>query len=152
MLGASTGCIASSFKREYQMANDLFFFPAFSTCEPPWKLLARMQIETMALVIRRAQAYLELPQTLAQCRTPDDLMTEQVRFSQIAQRQYMAAGEQMFGILPMPSLAETSKTQEVPTKPRDYMVVLENESAVPAKEPAKAPVDDQARQRIRRSA
>ena len=130
------------------MGNDLFFFPAFSSCEPPWKILARMQIETMALMSRRAQAYLELPQTLAQCRTPGDLMTEQVRFSQIAQRQYMAAGEHVYALLPMPSLATTSKTEEKSVKPRDYMVVQQNEAAVPAK----PPVNGQAGQRIRRSA
>jgi hypothetical protein len=48
--------------------------------EPLLKVCARGNQEYMALVGRRARSYLELPQRLGQCRTAQDLVTEQTRF------------------------------------------------------------------------
>lgn len=68
---------------------------------------ARWQLELQGLMVRRAQAYLELPARLSQCRSPQDLMAEQQRFVQTcfahyneSARHVMSAWAQMFQ-LPM---------------------------------------------------
>lgn len=142
------------------MGSELLFFPAFTTGEAPWKVLARIQIESLALMSRRAQAYMELPQTLSHCRTPEDLMTEQVRFWQVAQRQYAAGFEKVAGAVPVP-LVQAPKVETAQPRPRDYIVVAEREPAVApttapiaakmAEQP-KAVADPLVRTRIRRSA
>ena len=66
---------------------------------------ARWQVEVQNLAVRRAQAYLELPSRLSQCRTPQDLMAEQQRFMQTCMGQWtestraiMGAWMQMFQV------------------------------------------------------
>jgi hypothetical protein len=54
----------------------------------PMKGVARLQLEMAGFMSRRAQAYLEIPSRLSRCRTPQDLMTEQLRFWQMAFQQY----------------------------------------------------------------
>lgn len=54
----------------------------------PMKGYARCQLEMMGFMSRRAQAYMEIPSRLSQCRTPQDLMNEQMRFWQNAFQQY----------------------------------------------------------------
>jgi hypothetical protein len=61
----------------------------------PMKAVARCQLEAMGLVSRRAQAYMEWPSRLSRCRTPQDLMSEQVRFAQIAFQQYQDTSMKM---------------------------------------------------------
>jgi hypothetical protein len=56
--------------------------------EPMMKGMARLNLEAVALVNRRAQAYLERPSRLGRCRTPQDLAGEQLRFWQTAYEQY----------------------------------------------------------------
>ena len=48
--------------------------------EPLLKVCARGNEEYMALVSRCARSYVELPQRLGQCRTAQDLVTEQTQF------------------------------------------------------------------------
>lgn len=54
----------------------------------PMKGMARAQLEMLGLMSRRAQAYLEIPSRLSRCRSPQDLMSEQMRFWQTAFQQY----------------------------------------------------------------
>jgi hypothetical protein len=56
--------------------------------EPMMKAAARSNIEAVTLASQRAQAYLELPSRLGQCRTPQDLAGEQMRFWQTMAQQY----------------------------------------------------------------
>lgn len=56
--------------------------------EPMVKGMARLNLEAVALATRRAQAYLEVPSRLGRCRTPQDLVGEQMRFWQTAYEQY----------------------------------------------------------------
>lgn len=130
-----------------------FPFPSsFATGPALWKISARMQIEAMALMARRAQAYMELPQTLAQCHNPQDILTEQVRFWQIAQRQYMAGFDKAF--------ADVNATADPlaagaasPQRPRDYMVVSQTPPAATdaSRDTDKATVREPA-PRVRRTA
>ena len=59
--------------------------------DPFTKGFARAQLEFMGHLNRRAQAYLEVPNRLAQCRTPQDLVNEQVRLWRSAYEDYTAS-------------------------------------------------------------
>ena len=54
----------------------------------PLKVAARCQLEMMGLANRRAQAYLQVPTHLAQCRTPQDFFNEQMAFWHTTMEQY----------------------------------------------------------------
>ena len=54
----------------------------------PLKGLARAQLEMASFVNHRAQAYLELPSRLLQCRGPHDFLQEQMRFWNVAAEHY----------------------------------------------------------------
>lgn len=56
--------------------------------DPYLKGIARAQLELTGLASRRAQAYLEIPGRLSQCRTPNDLFDEQMRFWRTAFEEY----------------------------------------------------------------
>ncbi len=56
--------------------------------DPFTKGFARAQLEFMGLMSRRAQAYMEIPSRLSQCRTPQDLANEQMRFWRTAYEEY----------------------------------------------------------------
>ena len=58
------------------------------TYDPFVKSIARGQIEFMGLLSRRAQAYVELPSRLSQCRMPQDFLNEQMQFWNTAMQQY----------------------------------------------------------------
>ncbi|HEX9882048.1 MAG TPA: phasin family protein [Hyphomicrobium sp.] len=58
------------------------------TYDPFTKSIARAQLEFMGLMSRRAQAYMEIPSRLTQCRTPQDLASEQMRFWRTAYEEY----------------------------------------------------------------
>jgi hypothetical protein len=138
------------------MNNDFGFgtlFPGLAAFEPGWKIMARLQIEMIALSSRRARAYLELPSTLARCHSTQDVLTEQVLFWQVAQRQYAQGVERT--VVPVPTVVAASTTEVAsPSRSRDYMVVSDREPvAAPQREPAardvRAPVSAP---KVRRSA
>ena len=54
----------------------------------PMKAAARAQLAWMGLMNRRAQAYMQVPTRLAHCRTPQDLLNEQMAFWRTAAEQY----------------------------------------------------------------
>jgi hypothetical protein len=54
----------------------------------PLKATARCQLELLGLANRRAQAYMQVPTKLAQCRSPQDLINEQMAFWRTATEQY----------------------------------------------------------------
>jgi hypothetical protein len=85
-------------------ASDRFFNPfqlyfsgldSMAQSMGPMKAMARWQLEMMGFTSRRAQAYMEIPSRLSRCRTPQDLMSEQVRFVQIAFQQYQESSQRM---------------------------------------------------------
>jgi len=64
--------------------------------EPPlhranqfFKASARSQLEMLGFTNRRAQAYLEFPSRLARCRTPQDILEQQIGFWQNTVEQYL---------------------------------------------------------------
>lgn len=62
-------------------------------CEPWVKAMAGGNLELLCLMSQRVQAYMEMPANLANCRTPQDLVDEQVRFWQTAFRQYAESSQ-----------------------------------------------------------
>ncbi len=56
--------------------------------DPFTKSIARAQLECAGLMTRRAQAYMEIPNRLSQCRTPQDLANEQMLFWRTAFEEY----------------------------------------------------------------
>lgn len=54
----------------------------------PLKALMRSQLAWSALANRRAQAYMQIGGRLAQCRTPHDIVNEQLAFWRTATEQY----------------------------------------------------------------
>jgi hypothetical protein len=108
--------------------------------EPFYKGVARWQLEAIGLASRRAQAYLEIPSRLAQCRTPQDVFAEQSRFWHNAFEQYsdssrrLAAAWAQMTTMPMPGPSRTSGARE-----RDYITFPEPRaaSAQPAVQPAR---------------
>lgn len=98
--------------------------------DPYFKGIARLQLEAMGLMSRRAQAYLEIPSRLSQCRTPQDLFSEQMRFWQTAFQQYtessrkmLAASNQMM-VMP-PTVTQALGGGKPAKRERDYINVPE---------------------------
>ena len=54
----------------------------------PLKADACCQLEVMGLLNRRTQAYMQVPTRLAHCRTPQDVINEQLAFWRTAAEQY----------------------------------------------------------------
>lgn len=54
----------------------------------PLKAAACCQLEVLGLLNRRTQAYMQVPTRLAHCRTPQDLISEQLAFWRTAAEQY----------------------------------------------------------------
>ena len=59
------------------------------TYDPFMTGVARAQLEVMGLMNRRAQAYMEIPTRLSQCRSPQDVANEQLRFWRTAYEEYV---------------------------------------------------------------
>ena len=93
------------------------------TIEPWLRATARGNLEVLTLMNRRAQAYVELPLRLCQCRSPQDLASEQMRFWQTMAQQYTEASQRVFGA--WSELApQSGRTSE---RERDYITFPEPE-------------------------
>ena len=124
------------------MGNGDFMFPNYMTGEPFWKAAVRMQIETVALMSRQAQALGDLHTVMATCHSPEEFLTEQVRYWQIAQRHSAASFQNVFAPVPLTAAdakasAEANSVEKV-RGPRDYLVVAERPAGQPT-EPVVAP-------------
>jgi hypothetical protein len=78
-----------------------FGVPAFdaqalgSQMTGPAKAVARCQLEAMGLVNRRTQAYMAIPTRIAHCKTPQDLIGEQMAFWKTAAEQYTESSQRI---------------------------------------------------------
>lgn len=88
----------------------------------PLKAVARVQLEMLGLVNRRVQAVMQAPAKLAQCRTGQDIVNEQMAFWHEAAEQYAASGRRIAdawsAALPW---AVPYATIDVPEAERDYI-------------------------------
>lgn len=62
----------------------------------PLKAAAKCQLEVMGLANRRTQAYLQAPTRFAQCRSPQDVLNEQMAFWRVATEQYTETSRKLF--------------------------------------------------------
>lgn len=87
--------------------------------------VARCQLEMQGLMARRAQAYLELPGRITQCRTPQELVQEQTRFWQTAAEQYSECSRKVFGawaqMFNLPSAFDQRSAGAPVGRERDYL-------------------------------
>ncbi len=117
------------FQNMFKMNPGQFSPPA--AMEQFMRGMARWQIETQSLMSRRAQAYLEVPGRVAQCRTPQDLMQEQAQFWQTAFQQYSEASRRIMTAwaqaAQMP--AEPNKAADTGARERDYLSFSDNRAA-----------------------
>src|SRR5262249_32048707 len=58
-------------------------------CEPALKGIGQFNLVWLGLLTRRSQAWLEIPLRLGRCKTPVDLINEQLRFWQAAASDYV---------------------------------------------------------------
>ncbi len=99
--------------------------------DPFTKGIARAQLEFMGLMSRRAQAYMEVPGRLSQCRTPQDLANEQMRFWREAYEEYSDSFGRMteaMASLAMPSFAFRPYGEEVDSA-HDYITFPETKES-----------------------
>ena len=92
----------------------------------PVKGLARWQLEMAGFMSRRAQALMEFPSRMSQCRTPQDFSNEQMRFWREALEQCSESSHRMaeaWGQMLMPFAAGG----EGQRRSRDYISFPEAE-------------------------
>lgn len=86
------------------------------TATDAWfKAVGRIQVETVAYMTRSMLAAMELPQVMGRCQTPAEIATEQLRFLQVAQREYLNSLDRMMLTLTAPTV--------VAPRERDYLKV-----------------------------
>jgi hypothetical protein len=104
--------------------------------EPALKGVARWNLELLGFMARRAQAWLEVPSRIGQCKTPVDVLNEQAKFWQAASADYVDGSKRM--------VAAWSACATMPrldgTQPRDYITFPEPQesSAAPKRGERKA--------------
>jgi hypothetical protein len=108
--------------------------------EPWFKAVTGSSLELLSLMSRRAQAYMELPTYVGNCRTPQDLVDEQMRFWQTAFRQYAESSQRaMSAWTNGMSLAGGFMTAWAPLakQDRDFITFPEPQEAAGPSEPQK---------------
>jgi hypothetical protein len=114
--------------------------------EPWFKAVTGSNLELLSLMSRRAQAYMEFPTCVGNCRTPQDLVDEQVRFWQTAFRQYAESSQRAMNAwtTTVSLLGGTLTPWAITGKPeRDFITFPEPQEAVSA-ESQKKPGERQA--------
>lgn len=90
--------------------------------EPALKSLMHWNTELMQLASRRGQAWMDIPRTLAACKSPQDMAGAQMQFWHSAMRDYAETSRRMMslwtGVL-MPSAKGTERAE------RDYITFPE---------------------------
>lgn len=99
--------------------------------DPFLKSFARAQLEFTGLLNRRAQAYMEIPGRLSQCRNPQDLLNEQMRFWRIAYEEYAESTGRITTALASCALSPSAFGDREPENKHDYIAFPET------KEPAR---------------
>ena len=99
--------------------------------EPALKGIGRWNLELMGLMTRRTQAWLDIPARISQCKAPQDLVKEQLRFWQTATQDYAEGAQRIsaaFGAIAAPGFNGVSGGKTVaPT--RDYITFSEPKPA-----------------------
>lgn len=92
--------------------------------EPWFKAWARGNLELMTLASRRARAYLELPEKLGRCRSPQDLVHEGVCFWQAMAEDYTESSRRLAG--GWSAIMQQPRSSEPEARERDYVTFPES--------------------------
>lgn len=84
---------------------------------------ARWNLELVGFMSRRAQAYLEIPARVSQCRTPQDLFKEQALFWRTAVEQYMETSQRLTTVATQMMAGATGAATKQQPRKRDYINV-----------------------------
>jgi hypothetical protein len=93
--------------------------------EPMLKNTARCNLELVSLASRRAQAYFNLPAAMGRCRSPQDLLGEQVRFWQTAAEQYADTARNVVAIWSSLMTAAAQMSNGAAAAERDFITFAE---------------------------
>jgi hypothetical protein len=96
--------------------------------EPAIKGAGRWNLELVGLMARRAQAWFEVPARLGRCKTPADLLNEQVQFWQSAASDYSEGYHRLTAVWGAYAMPKLNGTQQ----PRDYITFAEPQEAAGA--------------------
>jgi hypothetical protein len=91
------------------------------TYEPALKGVGRWNLELFGLMVRRSQAWLGVPAQFAQCKTPMDVVGEQIRFWQSAGADYVDGSRRLMAALGPNAYSEKLNG----ALPRDYITFNE---------------------------
>ena len=104
--------------------------------EPALKGVGRWNLELLSLATKRSREWLEIPTRLSQCKTPVDVVGEQMRFWQTAATQYVDASQRLaaaFGACAVVPYLNGAWGGETVQRSRDYITFPEpKESAAEA--------------------
>ena len=96
--------------------------------EPALKGVGRWNLELLALTTKRSREWMEMPSRLAGCKSPVDVVSQQMRFWQTAAAQYSEASHRMVAALGacavMPGF-NGAWGGEAAQRPRDYITFPE---------------------------
>lgn len=84
---------------------------------------ARWNLELVGFMSRRAQAYLEIPSRVSQCRTPQDLFKEQAQFWRTAVEQYMETSQRLTNVATQMMAGASGAAASKQPRKRDYINV-----------------------------
>ncbi len=99
--------------------------------EPVLRGAARWNLEVLGLMTRRVRAWAEIPSRLSQCRTPQDLVREQLQFWQTVAHDYTDGAQRLsvaFGGLAVPGLNGAHAGKDMAPE-RDYITFPEPKPA-----------------------
>jgi hypothetical protein len=99
--------------------------------EPVLRGMALWNLEVLGLMTRRARAWAEIPSRLSQCKTPQDVVREQMQFWQAAAHDYTDGAQRLsvaFGGLAVPGLNGAHAGKDVAPE-RDYITFPEPKPA-----------------------
>jgi len=105
--------------------------------EPVLKGIGRWNLEAMSLMTRRARAWMDVPAQVSRCRTPQDLVREQLQFWQTAAHDYSEGARRLtvaLGALAGPGFEGAQRGRTV-APARDYIDVTEAKPAAAADVP-----------------
>ncbi len=111
-------------------ANAMFltYFSALDSTSQalsPFKGVAWAHSEWFGFLNRRAQALLDIPSQVMQCRTPQDLLREQMQFWDTAAKEYDETSRRILASwgAPHPAEPEFEKIPEDLPRARDYITI-----------------------------
>lgn len=114
------------------MANGANGADVMQAFEPFMKGIIRCQLEVFSFWSRRAQACMEFPARMSQCRTPQDILNEQTRFCQTAFQQYNESAGRIASACQQMATPPSFGNDKSARQQRDYLAFPDAEPAVQA--------------------